>query len=439
MTDSILPDSLRNQLKSRFVDIDLKSFKKVVIISSYLPHSVTATSILCRAALRAKFLFHVTFCNPIIPVAQAEKYYYDGTETLILSVGVNVIGKPSNPDCFLPIGGTFYPKTTSIKKEPVSSPAAVEACAFGLATMDIEAAEVALAAIGSLLQDASGNEASKIIQTSVEEGLLAPRKGFKIPGFNFLTLDEVFTNNIYPYLDSLSGNPEACQKIFDDAGIRFSKWRSPLSELASDEARQLNGVLLPSLHPSVVEHILGNDYEFLLEPRTSPLRYLSSISSLARMAWSRQITGVLLSVLIGDRARSLSDMISEYRRHCKETISDVAKLNILLDENDGSVDISSTYVIVDTRALSEHTLADVGRIALDSNITKECMFVIMVSEGSTTLVWKKPLTLFSVSAALFNRAIEHSSVSARAVRIPDTSADTHETIIEALTILLKEA
>ena len=136
--------------------------------------------------------------------------------------------------------------------------------------------------------------------------------------------------------------------------------------------------------------------------------------------------GLLLGVLIGDRARLLNTILETYRKYCEETITSVAEVNILLNEREGKATFHDTYISIDTSHLPDTTLADVGRITLQSAIAKEAKFLIMVSKESATVTWKESISLLSVLVELLKQNIPFTSTSPQSVRIDDTSDETLE-------------
>ena len=426
MTDkalAILPEALRN----RFSKIKLKDSRKVIIASSVTPYSVVASSILCRTFLNTNTLFHVMFFDNMVSIDQLNQHIKTNPDALIITIGLDIIGTLSSKHKqVLSVGSRFHSTLKDVHIAPLDFPVAAESLALAAETGTVQHDEIALATVGSLLESPKHKMTEAMVDVCIKEGILLSRKGFRIPGFNFLSMDEVFSGNIHPYLDSLSGAPEACHRIYEEADISFSKWSTPLSQLSPDEARQLNAVLLLSLSSSAIPHVLGSDYEIPHEKESSPFRHISSISSISRVIWSTHEMGLLLGVLIGDRARLMNTILETYRKYCEETITSVAEVNILLNEREGKATFHDTYISIDTSHLPDTTLADVGRITLQSAIAKEAKFLIMVSKESATVTWKESISLLSVLVELLNQNIPFTSTSPQSVRIDDTSDETLE-------------
>lgn len=433
MTDTAPTIPALEQIRNRFSKVKLKAVKKILIASSIQPHSIVASSILCRAILREKMLFHVKFFDSIVTIEDLDRHLKPDPSILLLAVGLDIVGtSSSHPTQFLEMGVRFHPTLDTLDLTPLSHPVAAEALAFVEEKMEVFPEEIGLAGVSTLLEESKSAAAKTILDTCMKQGLIALRKGFRIPGFNFLAMDEVFANNVHPYLDSLSGAPESCQRIFDDADISFSKWSTPLSALTSNEARQLNAVLLLSLSGAAIPHVLGSDHEILYEKASSPLRHLSGISSLSRIIWSKHEMGLLLGVLIGDRARLLTSLIDTYRSYCRETILSVTKLKAQLHERQDTTSFSDNHILIRTSDVAEDVAPDVGRILLESTIAKDARFLLIASEQSLSVVWKKSISLLSVSAALLKRKIPLISTSAQSVRIPDASDNMCKKVIEVM-------
>ncbi|MFW9918197.1 MAG: hypothetical protein ACFFED_01240 [Candidatus Thorarchaeota archaeon] len=438
MTDTAPTIPLLEEPRKRFSKIKLKDVRKIQIFSSSHPHAIAASSILCRAILRANVLFHVKFIDNIVPVDYLEAHMGTTSSTLVLAIGLDIIGATSSHQKhLLGIGSRFHAKIEDLTESSSDIPVAAEAIEFAKETMGVLPEDLGLAAISMLLESPTNEITKAIIAASLKEGIIASRKGFKIPGFNFFLMDEVFSNNIHPYLDSLSGAPESCQRIFEDAEISYSRWSTPLNKLNPKETRQLNAVLLLSLSKAAVPYVLGSDYEFQYEKESSPLRHFSSISSMSQVIWSRHEMGLLLGVLIGDRARLLDSFVKTYRKYCQEAISIVAEVNALLDDSE-TTKFADTHILMRTSTLPDTTFPDVGRITLESNAAKDVKFLLLVSEKSLYVIWKKQLSLLAVSAELFKKKIQFISTSKQSVRISDTSDATCSKIVDIMKVLTKD-
>jgi len=439
MTEKAPKIPVSGELRSKFSKIQIKEIKKFFIASSPHPHSIVAASTLCRSILRSNMVFHVKFFDDIISLDQLNQYAKTMQDTLVIPVGLDVIGATSGSEKrILGIGSRFHSKLKGVHEHPTESPIGAEVLAFMAETLDVQSEELLLAAISALLEGKKDSITNAIVDAVAKEGILISRKGFRIPGYNFLPMNEVFSSNIHPYLDTLSGSPESCQKIFHDADITYSKWTTPLSELTSSEARQLNAILLLSLTSTEIPEVLGTDYECRNEKKSSPLRYFSSISSLSRIAWSKHAMGLLLGVFIGDRARLLGNLTEMYRTYCNETISSVAKLNILLNESDTTAKFHESYIQVDGSNIHEDILPDVGRITLASPIAEDAKFIVIDSDSSIAITWRKPTPLISVSVALYQKKIPYISTSQQSVKITKRSEGDREKIIGIIKPILKD-
>ena len=419
-------------VRDRFSKIKPRNLRKILIVSSKSPSAIISSSILCRAALKANILFHVKYVNSITPMENITKSAANQSETWWAVVGVNTYGEvPSEPDHILAIGSKFHSKISDISESEPEFPSSAMAYAFANERMTLGNDDLTLAAVGSILEASSHKTTIELVDTCDKIGLLSSKKGFKIPGTNFLPLDELFLYNIHPYLDGLSGVPGRSHKLFSDTDIPLRKRTEPLSQLSNEEAKQLTSVLLPRLSPPAIPSVLGTDYELIQEKPESPLRYVAAISALGQVAWSRRKMGLLVGVLIGDRARLLDSLVDIYREHSRETVQGVQKLNVILNETDTQVQTGNQYVSAPVN-IPDVVLPDVGRIALESGIGNENKFLILRTHQSVTVSWTSDISSLRVMVELIGKNIPISPMTYHSVRVPQSSNQINAKIIEAL-------
>ncbi|MHA1907311.1 MAG: hypothetical protein ACW98Y_08455 [Candidatus Thorarchaeota archaeon] len=369
----------------------------------------------------------------VVSMKDIKKHIDNKPDTLLVVVGINTYGEiPSEKDTIIDIGSKFYPKLAEINETEPDFPSSSMAYVFAKETMKLGNDDLALAAAGSILEAPAHKTTTELIEICTKSGLLSSKRGFKIPGTNFLPLDELFLYNIHPYLDGLSGVPSRCQKLFSDADIPLRKRTEPLSQLSTEEATQLTSVLIPRLPAPTISSVLGSDdYELLREKPESPLRYVTAINALGQVAWSRRKMGLMLGVFIGDRARLLGNLVDLYRDHCRETVEGVQKLNVILNETDSQVQTGNQYISALVN-IPDVVLPDVGRIALESGLGSESKFLILRTHQSMTVSWVQDIASLHVMVELLGKNIPVSQKSHNSVRVEESSNQTHAKIIKAL-------
>jgi hypothetical protein len=437
MSEKVPSISSLKTVSARFSKIKSKGLRKLVILSSSSPSAIVSSAILCRAALKSNILFHVKYMDTIASMKEIKKNIDKKADTLLAVVGIHTYGEIlTEKDPILAIGSTFASKLSEIMKSEPEFPASSMAYAFAKETMTVRDDELALAAVGSYLETPSHKTTVQLIKACTKSGSLSPKKGFKMPGINFLPLDEIFLYSIYPYLDSLSGVPSRCQKLFTDADIPLRKRTEPLSQLTPEEATQLTSVLIPRLSASNIPLVLGSDnYELSHEKPEYPLRYITAINALGQVAWSRGKMGLMLGVFIGDRARILGNLVELYREHSRETVEGVQKLNVILNETDTQIQSGGQFLSAPIN-ISDVVLPDVGRIALESNIGNENKFLILRAPQSITVSWTPEIGISQVLVEFLDKNIPISQQSYTSVRVEDHSDQTHAKIIESVRTII---
>lgn len=432
MSEKVPTISSMKSVRDRFSKITTKNLKRLTIISSLTPHAIVATSILCRASLKTNTLFHAKFVDPLVPAETIAKHLSDKSNTLLVTVGLDVYGKmPDKKDHFLPIGCLFHPDLVSIENTQPEFPLSALTYTFASEKMDVDTGDFALAILGSILEDVTNRFSKEFIELGTKNGLILSRKGIKIPGANFLPLEIVFLNNIHPYLDGLSGVAKSCQKLFTDADLSLSNRIAPMSQLTNEETKQLTTVLIPYLSTGAIPNVLGSDYELPMENSTSPMRYISSIVSLGQFIWSHRKTGLFLGILIGDRARQLSSLVDKYTEYCSTTIKGVHRLSVVLNETESQIQSSDLFVSVSNLDIPDEVLADVSRILLETTLENK-KFVVLRTNQSTSITWTKEFPLVTTMAKFLEQNIPLLSTSSTSIRVLDSSDVTHAKVMEAI-------
>ncbi len=424
--------SSMKSVRDRFSKISTKSLKRLTIISSLTPHAIVATSILCRASLKTNTLFHAKFVDPLVSAEVFTEHLSDKSNTLLVTVGLDVYGAmPDKQTRFLPIGCFFHSDLTSVKKTPPEFPLSALTYTFANEKMNTDTGDFVLAILGSILENVANEASKELVETGIQNKLILPRKGIKIPGANFLPLETTLLNNIHPYLDGLSGVTKSCQKVFTDADLPYSKRTIPMTLLTNEEATQLTSALLPYLSAGTIPEVLGSDYELPLENPASPMRYISSILSLGQFVWSQRMMGLFLGILIGDRARQLSSLVEKYTEYCKNTINGVRTLNVVLNETESHIQSTDFIVSVSNLNMLDTMLVDASRILLETTLENK-KFIVLRTSQSITVAWTKEFSLVPTMAIFLEQNIPLMSTSSTSIKVPDSSDATYAKIMKAI-------
>lgn len=247
-----------------------------------------------------------------------------------------------------------------------------------------------------------------------------------------MPLNEVLAYSIWPYLPNLSGRPEICDKIYEEADIPYPKFKTPLSSLTSEEATKVNQHLSLKLDPSVISQVLGQDFIFSNENETSPARLLSGIRAIAETAWTLAEPSASTAIWIGDRAQVLKRFLDSYKAHSKEVIAGVERMVVLLQESE-SEGADQPLVISHTET-HEEILSDVGRIVLEANYVDTDRLMIISKDSGISAIWKSgTISLQDLFRSLIDIGIYPNATSSNSLRVNDTSEETKSKIADALT------
>lgn len=399
---------------------------KLLIISSPQIHAIISSSILSRAALKSGLLFHVKFLEPVVYsddiIALVERH----PKAIPILIGINVIGtleKIQKKLVFL--GGSRYEENDEYKDSIEEISISLDAYSLARESMQCDTEDFILAILGEITQRGLVNldkmPSKDAIQYAIDSKLLQSRKGIKIPGSNFIPLNDALQFCIHPYIDGLSGVDNACQRLFQDADIPLIKWRTPLSKLTNEEATKLTTNMVILLKPGIVGETLGIDYELLTEPSDCSFRLISNIISMARVVWSRGEMGVLLGVLIGDRARTLRRLEDIYLKHCKEVIQGVQEILEAMNDSDTRVQSSAYSTTVPFAVTPNESLSDVGQIILQNTLESK-KFLIIKSATALEIIWQfDDAILGTVLMLMKKNGLSVVSTSKKSVRIDGTS------------------
>jgi len=390
MSDRVLSFTGLKALRKKFSTAHFEKSSQMLIISSPAPHAITSSALLCRAALKSGVLFHVVFSEPLGYLVDILPLIETHPNSTILLVGIDVIGDlESRKNSLVFIGGSHYEQLEDFLQHYTSSSVSLDAYAFAVENLKSGRAIFRLATLGALMQDELSNTpkgtSSEIVKKAITEKMVKSRPGIKIPGTNHIPMNDALEYCIHPYLEGLSDDGEACQRLFDDADIPLTKWRTPINKLSSEEAKQFTSQMIARF-PGIIKDVLGADYEFLTENPNGSLRLFSSVISTARIVWSSREMGALLGVLMGDRAQMLVKLELLHRNHCKEVTKSLQTITILMNDTETTIKSNKHTTVVPVSGIPVEHFSDVGRILLTTNLDKE-KFLILQSDSALGIIW----------------------------------------------------
>lgn len=424
-------------IKKELSDLSFKMGRHVLIVSSALPESTITSAILSRSVLKSGGLFHITFVEPVVHAEEVNSLRSMFPDSSMIIVGVDVadkkrIKKGKSYPVF--IGGVH--ESEQIQSLRLGNERTLSAAANLLADEISETGpeELQLASAGTLLSGQSSKlkgAARETVASAQKQGLIAETKGFRLFGVNFMPLNEVLAYSIRPYLPNLSGRPDICDKIYEEADIPYPKFRTPLSSLTSEEAKRMNAQLLPKLDPSVIPQVLGQDFILSKENDVSPARLLSGIRTIAETAWTLAEPGLSTAIWIGDRARVLRSFLDSYMPHSKGVIAGVERMVAILQESE--VDKSEQIPTISLAEAQEEILSDVGRIVLESHYVDSDTLMVNSQDRSTFVIWKSgTIVLQDLFRSLLKEGIYPKATSSNSLRIDDTTENTKSKIETAI-------
>ncbi|KXH76507.1 MAG: hypothetical protein AM326_02690 [Candidatus Thorarchaeota archaeon SMTZ-45] len=380
-------------LKKQCAEMTLKNDAQVLLVSSPYTSSALATAIMCRAIMKSGGTFHLSFEPPVIDLNRVDDFQVKHESESIFFIGIDTIGKKKirkGKGYPIFLGGTS--ESMQIESLTIGTTHTVPAVTYTFADEHLTTYDydLEIAAAATLLLTGYNQQSPKankeIVEQAKERKLIEERKGIRLFGFGFLPLDELFLYSTKPFIQGISGNQKACDELLNEAEIPIPKLRSPMSTLSREEAQHLTqhltSKLLDKIEPSIISHILGTDFILTRETETSPLRYLSGLEAIAETAWARQELGASMSVWIGDRGRSLRDLIDTYLSHHKDVISVILRLETKLKGIS-----TQTSTSIEITGVQRELLTDVGRIALQSGIVNQERPLLVSNENSTVSIW----------------------------------------------------
>jgi hypothetical protein len=385
-------------------------------------------------------MFHITFVEPVLEVSALniiQKTYSTPTTFII---GVDVIGKKKirkEKEYPVFIGGTHQSKQDNILC--IGNHSYMPTIAYILAEQKLSTGdkELQLAAIGTLLHNTpatiSDNIAKVIVKQAQKENLIEETKGFKLFGASSQPLMETLVYSSFPYLSEISGAPEICEKLLNDADIPFSKRRTPLHALNIEDTQRLTKQLIPRLNQSTITQVLGQDFILSNENEESPIRSISSIHKLALYSWSQWKLGAIFSIWMGDRSRILRELVDSYLIHSKDVIEGYHNLEAKIKQGNCESESTESISVYNITGVSNPILSDLGRICFSEHLVDQNHFLILVSNLGIGVIWdSENINLSEIMLDLKSVGLNPVSSSPKSIRIDDTSKEVQTTLLNKL-------
>lgn len=439
MTTKKEPSQSDLEKASKAINFQIED-QNILVTSPYTEAVITST-IISQTISKLNALYHILPSQPVMSIDALNQLRETYNSSAVILVGIDVLGKKrikKGNGYPLFIGGSVESEQIESFKLGTDSTIAAAGYIFSNSLLESTDYNLQLAAAGSLLSggmNESKKGASKeIIDLAQNKGLIEERKGFKLFGATMLPLDEALRFSTHPYMATISGNQEKCDKILSDANIPIQKLRSPISNLSIPQAQKLTSVLTMELDPSTIPLLLGIDYILKLERENSPIRYASGIEIIGKTAWAQNEIGALIGVLLGDRGRVLRALIDNHMDHHKEVIFATQRLKSNLRG-----DSTTTTTTVTLTGSKTEILPDVGRIALDTGIVDAGRPVALDNGEAYTIVWpSSKLNVKMVLHELLSSDAELRSSSSQSITMIG-SDDVKEAALKMIVQLNKDA
>lgn len=196
---------------------------------------------------------------------------------------------------------------------------------------EISMAPVALAGALGDLQESSGFKGVNelILNWAVEGGLIEVRRDIRLFGGPDYPLVASLERTVDPFIKGVSNDSAGALSLVESAGIPIKigeKWVT-LSDLTEEQKRDLMNELVKRVGSlDKAKSLVGNIYVNLREPKGSPLRDLSSFSTLlnacGRMG-KGHLGALLSSGLKGEVLNKVVEVQQEYRSYLSKLLSNL--------------------------------------------------------------------------------------------------------------------
>ncbi|MBD3405556.1 MAG: hypothetical protein GF411_05405 [Candidatus Lokiarchaeota archaeon] len=421
--------------------IDIKEDSSFLIVSSSSSESCLASGILCKGLIRSNCRFHLTFVEPIVSSNTLSKLILSYPHLYPIVIGVSTVDDTPlalSDRSLISVGGT--PNNSSDLINCINLADSDLGCASYMIIRNhfiAKEEDLALAAISSLLRTGNPSESSicagEAVDIALELGLVSKNKELRVYGVNFLPLKEIFLKSIHPYIQGISGNQIAVEKLFDGADISFSHRTEPLMRLNNDQIRNLSSELLPHVNLDIIPLVSGTDYKILSEKEESPMYRLSAIQALSIISWANSHPGLLTGVWIGDRARLLRELLDLYSDQAIKVIDTVRDLALKSKDFDAN-EIGSISIIELNETSS--VLSLVGTIALQNSFIDSDRILVFDSSIELVVIWPPSLLEFRhIVSEVAKAGLEYKTLSYRSIAISKKTPESKTQVLSILTEL----
>lgn len=433
--------TITNQQDSLTID----KRKHFLVASSTLPEATMSASLICRSILRSGGLFHLTFLEPIMTVEEVNALRETHSKSTVILIGVDVLGKKRVKKGIgypIIVGGTH--DSDQAESLQIGDDHTISAATYVIAKENLSATsqELQLAAAATLASNFSWSKgfdvlaqlkgaAKSLVSSAQKEKLIEEHRGYRIFGANFIPLNEVLEYSVRPYLQGWSGRHENCEQTLEEADVPFPKLRMPISSLTNQEAKRLNGILLPNLDTDTTHYILGQDFSLVQERKESPMRLISGIRSIAEIALILQEIGTSSAVYMGDRAQQLQSFLNSYTTYTRELIRAFEGLRTSLESE--ILEIRESLAVIQTGEGKRKMLGDMARIVLETDLVSAQVVMVFTEGEGIGVTWKPGVVhLQSLLRIMKEKEIHPTTASTNSILIEDTSEKTRSNIQKTL-------
>ena len=422
MADGIEISGLES-LRSHCSEPKISPDSRFLLISSVDPQSICASAVLSRSILRSGGSVHVTFTEPVSDPSPVAADITKNDTFTILCVGLSPVRIKNSKVMKKSILLAPSDDVTDVHTLGVSYPVIPTSLAFALEHLTVNQTDCQIAAVGitSLmnLSDSLAPEAQAIVDYALANKLVIERPEFLLYGSNFLPVRDSLRSSIHPYLEGISGEPATCEAILDEADIPRAQRSRPITSLKKDERQRITSALVMRIDPVLLTKVIGANYEVPSEKKDGALRWTSGIRALSLSAWSRREFGVVASVWMGDRARSLRALLDGYTAHANSVINTLH--DIIPSINEGAFTATDLVSIMTVSNGNAATLSEIGRILLTRSSIKS-RFILLQSSETIVVAWRpSEIQLASVLSVLYSDNLHPNSTSPTSIAFDPSS------------------
>jgi RecJ-like exonuclease len=176
---------------------------------------------------------------------------------------------------------------------------------------------------------------SEILKTAQSLGLVSVDLDIMLTGRETRPLHEALAHTSFPFIETLTWNPENCHALLKNAGIKLKdnsgRWRTPAEFTQEEKSVILDAIanfVTKSTKTStgVINDLVGYIYTLAAEDRRSQLRDAREFSTMLNACGRIGRAGVGISICMGDRGNLLNDgedIIHTYRTTLRGYVSTI--------------------------------------------------------------------------------------------------------------------